>query len=614
MQDASVHQYKTRPSIQTYVSWMAVGCLIPCLIGTSLLVLEQYKGGREQLRSSTIATARAVLQAVDGRLLKARDSAATLAMSPMLQRRELAGFHAFVRKASPIGNMGSIVAVSDSTGQLLLVTTLDFGAPLPIHGSPDTVRRVFETRAPVISDVFEASVLGKPIMYVDTPVMADGEVIYDLSIGLLPEIFNQILRDQRLPAEWVAVVFDSSGTIAGRTHLAEKFVGQKGSAGFIAAIANAPEGAIDTVTREGIPTLSAWSRSATTGWSVGIGIPKAQLEEEFFETLNYLAVFLAVMVVLAFGLAIVVGRKITGSLSALADAAARIGNGSGSAIDYDSLHVRETASIAGVIERTSEQLRNHSVELETSADALKNTVAVLESRSVTLQRFIYVLSHDMREPLNSIINFSGVLVSKSSSLGEDARRKYLDRVRGGAVRMKSLLDDLQSYVRLDNPRFDFAEHDFDAIARDVIEDLNAQILDSGATIECGPLPVIRCDRSLIRLLVQNLVSNAIKFVAPGVSPRVTIGEIAGPAGEWRFAVTDNGIGIAPEHLEGLFTPFHRLNLKSTYAGTGLGLSICRKIMELHGGTIFAESVVGGGTRFVFTLPRVAVRDTKHEDS
>ena len=242
------------------------------------------------------------------------------------------------------------------------------------------------------------------------------------------------------------------------------------------------------------------------------------------------------------------------------------------------------------------------LDLEAHRIKLARTVDDLQDRTVALQRFIYILSHDMREPLNTIINFAGLL-AEHPALAVAPERCYVDYLSTGAARLKMLLDDLLRYVQIDFSELRDLEVDLSEIFNHVRSDLAAQIQLSGAKVDAMPLPVVRGDPSLIRVVLQNLVSNAIKFVAPGVIPAVVVSEESVDTLVWRLAVRDNGIGISADALAALFTPFTRLNSRDSYAGSGLGLATCRRIAEMHGGQMDISSVPRQGSCFSLVLPR-----------
>ncbi len=284
-----------------------------------------------------------------------------LATAGSLERADFARFHEQARGLVSLSKAADIVVLSDATGQQLVNTLREFGSPLPRHGNLELHRRVISSGGPIISEIYIGGVLQIPVMSIDIPVIRDGSVAYDLSIGLMPIRFNRILEAQGLPSGWVAGVFDSTGTLAGRIPSPEKFVGQKGTAEFIRRIQEAPEGSMETISREGIPTLSAWSRSTATGWSVGIGIPRAELEASLLRTLYLLLAGIVILLAAGLAFAAMAARKIGGAVHALAAPALALGAGEYPPIPV--LDIREPAAVADAIGRASELLKTRTAEL-----------------------------------------------------------------------------------------------------------------------------------------------------------------------------------------------------------------------------------------------------------
>jgi light-regulated signal transduction histidine kinase (bacteriophytochrome) len=168
--------------------------------------------------------------------------------------------------------------------------------------------------------------------------------------------------------------------------------------------------------------------------------------------------------------------------------------------------------------------------------------------------------------------------------------------------MQTLIEDLLRFSRVSTHGRPFAAVDMTAVTREVLDDLDHQIGRSGAHVTVGALPTISADALQMRQLMQNLISNAVKFRRPGVVPEVTIaGEIRGPNVE--ITVKDNGIGFEAQYNRRIFRVFERLHGRNEYPGTGIGLALCRKIAERHGGRVVADSKLGIGSTFTVTLPR-----------
>jgi light-regulated signal transduction histidine kinase (bacteriophytochrome) len=213
-----------------------------------------------------------------------------------------------------------------------------------------------------------------------------------------------------------------------------------------------------------------------------------------------------------------------------------------------------------------------------------------------------VASHDLQEPLRKIQTFGERLKVTASATLSPESRDYLERMQGAATRMRRLIDDLLAFSRVGSKTQPFAPVNLAEVARGVVDDLEVSIQQTGATVTLGPLPTLEADPMQMRQLLQNLISNALKFRREGVPPVIAV-RVAQP-GVWpcELLVEDNGIGFEEKYLDRIFTVFQRLHGRGKYEGTGIGLAICRKIAERHGGTITARSAPGKGATFIVTLP------------
>ncbi|HET8869698.1 MAG TPA: ATP-binding protein [Aquabacterium sp.] len=241
-------------------------------------------------------------------------------------------------------------------------------------------------------------------------------------------------------------------------------------------------------------------------------------------------------------------------------------------------------------------------DLAEAAQKLRDTITALEKKTLSQQKFIYMLSHDLREPVNTIINFSGVLRQRLGAEPQADLLRFVDFIHGGGTRLKALLDDLLEYVRLEHQTVRNEPIRLCELVEGVVSDLSDAIERTGAWVDCDARHEVFGDPHLLRVVIQNLIANGIKFVAPGVQPRISVTARETP-GAIRLMVQDNGIGIAPEHQHQLFQVFKRLHHRKDYEGVGMGLATCRRIVEMHGGAIGVESQPGQGSTFWFELPQ-----------
>lgn len=219
-----------------------------------------------------------------------------------------------------------------------------------------------------------------------------------------------------------------------------------------------------------------------------------------------------------------------------------------------------------------------------------------------LERFAYVASHDLQEPLRTVTSYLQLLSRRyGDKLGADAG-EFIGYAVAGATRMQRLIEDLLVFSRVGTQERRFEPHDANAVLQEALDDLRASITAAHAQVTSDALPRVLADEGQLEQVFTNLISNALKFRGTEV-PRVHVS--AERDGRfWRFAVRDNGVGIDPKYFEKIFVIFQRLYARDKYEGTGVGLAICKKVVEGHGGRIWVESMPGNGTAFMFTLPAV----------
>lgn len=259
----------------------------------------------------------------------------------------------------------------------------------------------------------------------------------------------------------------------------------------------------------------------------------------------------------------------------------------------------------GRVEEANRRLEELNVTLE---ERVAERTAVAEQRAEELARsnseleqFASVASHDLQEPLRKIRMYAERLPKRAGDALPDDAASDLTRIYGSAERMQRLIDDLLSFARVSSRKREFEPVDLTALAHEVVGDLEVRVRELDAEIEVGELPVVAADRAQMGQLLQNLVSNALKFHHPELRPVVRIRSEAN--GQRCFVVVeDNGIGFEPKYADRIFAAFERLHARSEYEGTGIGLSIARKIAWRHGGELTAASVPGKGSTFTLALP------------
>ncbi len=249
------------------------------------------------------------------------------------------------------------------------------------------------------------------------------------------------------------------------------------------------------------------------------------------------------------------------------------------------------------------RMRKAEEELQKSNDALQATNAALVRSNQDLERFAHVVSHDLQEPLRTVSNFASLLDRRYRGRLDHDADTFLDYIRRGTAGMSSLIEKLLIYAQVGQEAENTSNRvDMEEVFALTIGNLQQAISESGALITHDPLPDVRGNQTQLVQLFQNLIANGLKFRRPEKPPRIHVTAEKDSATDTMFSVSDNGIGIAPEHHQEIFAEFSRLQA-SEVRGTGIGLATCQRIVERHGGRIWVESEgLGMGSTFRFLLP------------
>jgi len=234
-------------------------------------------------------------------------------------------------------------------------------------------------------------------------------------------------------------------------------------------------------------------------------------------------------------------------------------------------------------------------------DNRERLLVQLTDSNTELERFAYVASHDMQEPLRMVLNFTQVIVRKYADVLDEEGKEYLQIVSNSAGRMRAMVHDLLEYARLGREGMSLSDVNLELELSHVRANLMEIIAETKAVITSGELPTIRGSAVQLMRLLQNLTANAIKYQPPDQIPVIHIGA-SRENDFWLFSVRDNGLGIDAAFIKEIFEPYRRLHHWESIKGTGLGLAVCKKIVENHGGRIWAVSTPGASTTIFFTLP------------
>ncbi len=267
--------------------------------------------------------------------------------------------------------------------------------------------------------------------------------------------------------------------------------------------------------------------------------------------------------------------------------------------------IASMSSIKIVHAKTLMDLKNHKANLEKQIEErtqeLTKTIASLEKSNQDLESFAYAASHDMQEPLRTVVSYLQLLEHNEKTLSKSSK-EFLGFAVDGSKRMKKLLDGLLEYSRVKSSSGTFKLVNLEDLMILVKADLQVSIRENNAIFTYENLPTVFGNKTQIHQLFQNLISNAIKFQKPNQQPHIEI-TAQEKDGYQRIRIKDNGLGIDSDFHDKIFGLFKRLNSNKDYKGSGIGLSLCKRIIEYHNGNISVESKINEGTTFIFTLPK-----------
>jgi len=582
---------------------LAAAGIVPLLVmsGIGLYALAQQQ--RIQAERIGLELARALATAVDAELRSSISVVQSLATSLALDRDDLSGFQERAQRVLETQVNWAAVFLADPSGHRLVDTRFRSGTVLPPILEKESFDRVVRTRAPAVGNLAK-NTQGVLLFPVRAPVIRNGELSYVLTALVKPEAILEVIKRQRLPEDWIISIFDANGLRVARSRAHNENLGGRPSASLQAIMANgAEEGVGQTIDLEGNRNYASFSRLRDSGWSAVPGIPAAFVEGTAYRSLAIYGGGILLSIVLGTLGAIGIARSINRPIRDLRASAQALGRREAlRALDTSIQEIRDVAdalAIAADERAGSEAQREELLRREQQARA------AAEAANRAKDEFLAVLSHELRTPLNAVYGWARLL--QAGQVRDEQAERALDAIVRNANAQVQLIDDLLDVSRVvsGKMRLDIRPVDLRTVIEGALDAVRpaaeAKAIRLQSVLDPRAAPITG-DSGRLQQVIWNLLMNAVKFTPKGGRVQVHLQRVNSHV---EIIVSDTGPGIAPDVLPFIFERFTQADSSSTraHSGLGLGLALVKHLVELHGGSVDAQSPgEGKGATFVVRLP------------
>ncbi len=576
-------------SIGMYLTAIVGAFLLLALILLGHTIQETTASIKSEISQSAHAISKGVANEINAVLLSNKDVMERMAKRPLMRRATQDECDKILWDFKEIfPRFANVTTIEPDGTALCSAVPQPGGKPVNVFKS-EWFQRLIATQSFVVGKPFMGPITGRWVSVLASPVHDDqGAVIRYMGLPLdLVALTPSIAKDSLYQDSVVGVATDD-GVIVWRSKDADAWVGK--SLKEREAFSNFVDQGISETTIVGIDNVERtyyFDRVEASNWVVWVGVPRDVLKALWLKVLPSLALLGLLGLLFVAAILFMAAWRIVKPMRDLADTARAIQAGDNKARAM-LVGPREVVAVAREF--------NALVDLRE-----KQTDALIKS-NVELKRFAFIASHDLQEPVRNVVAYSQLLERRYAKSFDAEGQEYFGFIISGAKRMHSLVRDLLTYSRISESAHKFSKVDMRDVVDEAVANLQSLITESGArvVIADGPYPAVQGDRMQLIEVLQNLVTNSLRFRKPEASPLVEIKVKVNPE-RAIFSVSDNGMGIEKIYWEQIFIIFKRLH-GSTFPGTGLGLAICKRIIEAHGGRIWVESQPGVGSTFFFSLP------------
>ncbi len=576
----------------------SIGLLPLALFG----VWSIHEASQQQQRDEgryMLDLARALSSAVDAELESAITSLQSLARARALEAGDIGAFYELAKRQAQAQPEWLAVQLSDASGNVLFRTSSPFGTADHRIADPQSLERLYASGRPVVGRTVRGP-SGRAAFPVRVPVEDDEGRQYALTAIIAPSRLLQVVERQEVPGSSVISIIDSAGMTAARSRNQDVTVATPPSQSLSRFMQESGmEGIGETVTLEGEPVTTAYTKASRYGWAIAIGVPRSTLPPILLQGFTAYGLGILLSLAACFGLATALANRIVRAFSGLQAGTAALG--AGQPVHVSPSRVKEIDQMGRALAVAAEQRAIHEEErsrlLESLERALKTQERALEEArdaSRVKDEFLAVLGHELRNPLSPIVASLDLMDLRK----DPANTRERGVMRRQVAHLKRLVDDLLDVSRITSGKLRIERRPVNLA--DVVRETTSTLPAGKVEVSAPDQVWVDGDESRLVQVLNNLLSNAARFSHDPV--KVSLSTHGSRA---RLVVSDNGIGMPPELLARVFEPFFQApqQLARVTGGLGLGLAIVRKIVELHRGSVSAHSEgPGRGSSFEVELP------------
>jgi signal transduction histidine kinase/ActR/RegA family two-component response regulator len=577
--------------------------IVPLLVmsGIGLYALAQQQ--RIQAERIGLELARALATAVDAELRNSISVVQSLATSLALDGNDLLGFQERAQRVLETQPNWAAVFLADPSGQRLVDTRFRYGTVLLPILEKESFDRVVRTRAPTVGNLAK-NPQGVLLFPVRAPVVRNGELSYVLTALVKPEAILEVITRQRLPEDWIISIFDGNGLRVARSRAHNQNLGGRASVSLQALMARgAEEGVGQTIDLEGRRNYASFSRLKESGWSAAPGIPAAFVEGTAYRSLAIYGGGILLSIILGTLGAIGVARSINRPIRDLRASARALGRRE--TLNPLDTSIQELREVADALAIAAEERASGEAQREELLRREQQARATAEAANRAKDEFLAVLSHELRTPLNAVYGWARML--QAGQIRDETAERALDAIVRNANAQVQLIDDLLDVSRVvsGKMRLEVRPVDLRVVIDGALDAVRpaaeAKTIRLHSVLDQRVAPITG-DPDRLQQVIWNLLMNAVKFTPKGGRVQIHLQRVNSHI---EIVVSDTGLGIAPDVLPLIFDRFRQADSSSTrtHSGLGLGLALVKHLVELHGGSVAAQSPgEGKGATFIVTLP------------